>query len=110
VPQEASRKGLFAKSAFEIDLHNERVSCPAGQVTTPFSTTPEGGQTFGFGALCCECALRSQCTTAAKGRTVSVHAQEALLQSARAYPKSPEGRARLRERVVIEHRLARLGQ
>ena len=33
-----------------------------------------------------------------------------VLQSARAYQKTPEGKARLRKRVVVEHRLARLGQ
>src|SRR5437879_5350161 len=37
-------------------------------------------------------------------------ASEALLQAARAAQATPEGRALLRERVVAEHRLARLGQ
>jgi hypothetical protein len=110
VPQEASRNGLFAKSAFEIDLENERVTCPAGQVTTTFSTTPEGGKTFLFGSVCADCPLRALCTTSKTGRSVSVHPQEAMLQSARAYQRTPEGRARLRERVVVEHRLARLSQ
>ena len=110
VPQEASRNGLFAKSAFEIDLQNERVTCPGGHVSTTFSTTPDGAKTFTFGCACADCPLRSQCTTSKTGRSVSVHPQEAMLQSARAYQKTPEGRARLRERVVVEHRLARLGQ
>jgi hypothetical protein len=110
VPQEASRNGLFAKSAFDIDVENDRVSCPAGQVTTTFSTTPEGGKTFLFGSVCAECPLRALCTTSKTGRSVSVHPQEAMLQSARAYQRTPEGRARLRERVVVEHRLARLSQ
>jgi IS5 family transposase len=41
---------------------------------------------------------------------VSVHPQEGLLMAARAYQETAEGRAHLRERVVAEHRLARLGQ
>ena len=110
VPQEASRNGLFAKSAFEIDLGNDRVSCPAGYVSTTFSKTPEGAKTFTFGAACAACALRSQCSTSKTGRSVSLHPQEARLQAARAYQKTPEGRTRLRKRVVVEHRLARLGQ
>jgi hypothetical protein len=65
---------------------------------------------FLFGAACADCPLRAQCTTNAKGRSVSVHPQEATLQAARAYQQSPEGRANLRRRVVVEHRLARLGQ
>jgi hypothetical protein len=110
VPQEASRNGLFAKSAFDIDLDNDRVTCPAGEVATTFSTTPEGGKTFLFGSVCAGCPLRVLCTTSKTGRSVSVHPQEAMLQSARAYQRTPEGRARLRERVVVEHRLARLAQ
>jgi IS5 family transposase len=39
-----------------------------------------------------------------------VHPQEALLQAARAFQQTPAGRQRLRERVGVEHRLARLGQ
>lgn len=110
VPQEASRNGLFPKSAFAIDVDHDRVTCPAGQTTTTFQTTPEGGKTFGFGSACADCPLRRQCTTSKTGRSVSVHPQEARLQAARAYQKTPEGKARLRQRVVVEHRLARLGQ
>jgi Transposase DDE domain/Transposase domain (DUF772) len=110
VPQEASRNGLFAKSAFAIDVDNERVTCPAGHTTMTFQTTAPGGKTFGFGSVCADCPLRSQCTTSKSGRSVSVHPQEARLQAARAYQKTPEGKARLRKRVVVEHRLARLGQ
>jgi hypothetical protein len=110
VPQEASRNGSFAKSAFDIDAQNHRVTCPVGHTTTTFQATPEGGKTFVFGGVCAECPLRSQCTTSKTGRSISVHPQEARLQAARAYQKTPEGKARLRQRVVVEHRLARLGQ
>lgn len=110
VPQEASRNGLFAKSAFTIDVEHAQVTCPAGQTTTTAHAAPDGGQTFVFGSVCAACPLRSACTTSKTGRSVSVHAQEAPLQAARAYQKTPAGRARLRKRVVVEHRLARLGQ
>lgn len=110
VPREASRNGLFAKSAFAIDLDHDRVTCPAGQTTTTFHATPEGGKTFTFGCVCSGCPLRRQCTTSNTGRSVSVSPQEALLQAARAYQKTSEGKARLRQRVVVEHRLARLAQ
>jgi len=110
VPQEASRPGLYAKSAFSIDLLQDTVTCPAGQTTSTFRRSEDGSKTFGFGSVCADCPLRTACTTSQTGRSVSVHAQEAMLQAARAYQKTPQGRARLRERVVIEHRLARLGQ
>jgi hypothetical protein len=110
VPQEASRNDLYPKSAFEIDLEQNTVTCPAGEVATVYRTTETGGKTFVFGSVCRDCPLRALCTSSKTGRSVSVHAQEAMLQSARAYQKTPEGRCRLRERVVIEHRLARLGK
>ncbi len=110
VPQEVSRNGKFAKSAFEIDLENDSVTCPAGQTTTTYHTSPEGNKTFVFGSVCAGCPLREQCTASKSGRSVSVHPQEAMLQASRAYQKTPEGKARLRDRVVVEHRLARLAQ
>ena len=110
VPKEASRNGLFAKSEFVIDADKAQVTCPAGRTATTFSTAPEGDRTFLFGRVCAECPLRSRCTTSKSGRRISVHPQEAVLQAARAYQKTPDGKARLRHRVVVEHRLARLGQ
>jgi hypothetical protein len=110
VPQESDNQGLFPKRAFVIDLEQNRVTCPGGQTTTKFTRDKAGGQTFHFGRLCQDCPLRAHCTTATGGRTLQVHPQEALLQAARAAQQTAAGRAQLRERVVVEHRLARLGQ
>jgi hypothetical protein len=72
-------------------------------------------QTKGFrfhGATCRGCQLRSVCVAArnGKGRTVTLHPQEALLQQARAFQHSEAfGEYRIR-RQVAEHRLARLAQ
>jgi hypothetical protein len=110
VPQESNNQGLFPKRAFVLDLERETVTCPGGQTTTRFTQDKAGGKTFHFGRLCQDCPLRAHCTTATGGRTLQVHPQEALLQAARAAQETPAGRERLRERVVVEHRLARLGQ
>jgi len=110
VPQEKTNGGLFPKSAFVLDLVNSTVTCPQGHTTGKFTREPDGGQLFSFGARCGRCPLRQHCTTAARGRSVSVHPQEGMLRVARAYQETAEGRAHLRERVVAEHRLARLGQ
>jgi hypothetical protein len=110
VPQEKRNGGLFPKSAFVLDLLNHTVTCPGGQSTGRFQREKDGGKRFSFGSKCRNCPLREQCTTAAGGRSVSVHPQEGMLRAARAYQETAEGRAHLRERVVAEHRLARLGQ
>ena len=53
--------------------------------------------------------LKPQCTTSAKGRSVSIHPDEALLIELRARQQTPQGRAHLRERVAVEHTLAHVG-
>lgn len=110
VPQENTNGGLFPKSAFVLDLVNHTVTCPEGHTVRQFTREKDGGKLFHFGARCARCPLREHCTTSARGRSVSVHPQEALLMAARAYQETAQGRAQLRERVVAEHRLARLGQ
>jgi hypothetical protein len=109
VGQEAER-GIFPKSAFVLDLENHTVTCPEGHTTRRYTPTTDGGKLFSFGAACRGCPFRAYCTNNAKGRTVQVHPQEARRKAARAYQQTPKGRAHLRERVVVEHRLARLGQ
>ena len=110
VPQEGPNGGYFPKRAFVLDLVNETVTCPGGETTGRYTRSQDGGKQFQFGACCQGCELRAHCTPAAGGRQVQVHPQEALLQRAREQQQSAEGRALLRERVVAEHRLARLGQ
>ena len=110
VAQASSPKGMFPKSAFAINVARGTAQCPAGQTTTKLHASADGGKTFEFGACCSDCPLRAQCTTSARGRSLALHRQEAQLQEARAYQRSAQGRQRLRRRVVVEHRLARLGQ
>jgi len=59
---------------------------------------------------CRSCSLREACTTAAEGRSISLHPQEALLQELRGKMRTPAGRADLRHRTTVEHSLARLDQ
>ena len=110
VPQERANGGLFPKARFRIDLQARTVTCPGGVTTTKYTPDKEGGLLFHFGATCATCPLRTQCTAAKGGRQIRVHPQELLLQQARAFQQTAAGRQVLRERVVVEHRLARLGQ
>jgi len=109
VPEEAPNGEYYPKSAFQIDLQNNTVTCPGGQTTEEFHPEKDGSKIFHFGEACQGCPLRGRCTGAAGGRTVRVHWQEKERQEARAYQKTPEGKARLRQRVGVEHALARLG-
>jgi Transposase DDE domain/Transposase domain (DUF772) len=97
----------FPKQAFAIRLADRVVECPAHQ-TAPILP---GRATVQFAAETCRrCSLRAACTTAAGGRSISLHPQEALLQQLRATTRTAEGRAALRRRTTVEHSLARLDQ
>src|SRR5271165_1538661 len=97
--------GRFAKDQFSLDFAAGQLTCPAG-VTMPF----EPGRTVRFPAgTCAGCPLRARCTTSSRGRSVSIHPDEALLAELRQRQHTPEGRAKLRERVQVEHTLAHVG-
>lgn len=100
-PWRASNGGRFRKQDFELDLDAGQARCPAGQTAQIHS----GKVSFGPSA-CGTCPLRERCTSSSGGRTVSIHPQERLLLKLRAAQATPEGRARLRERVAVEHGLA----
>jgi len=102
-----AKPSLFGKKDFRINIRDGTITCPAGEVE-PF----EPGQVVEFAPEACgPCPLRAQCTQAAsgRGRTVTMGDDEALQKKLRALQGSRSGRARLRERVGVEHRLAHLG-
>lgn len=104
-PWTARNGERFPKHAFAIRLADRVVECPAGQTARILP----GRSTVQFAAETCRtCPLRHACTTAADGRSISLHPQEALLQQLRAATQTSEGRAVLRRRAAVEHSLARL--
>lgn len=94
----------FAKPAFTLDFDQGLLTCP-NSVTMAF--TPGGKVQFPTTA-CQACPLQAQCTTSTRGRSVQIHPDERLLVELRAAQQTPHGRARLRERVKVEHTLAHL--
>ncbi len=70
----------------------------------------ELGETPVFdGSVCGECTLRTQCTRSPqRGRSVQIAADEPLQYKLRELEHRPQGRERLRQRVVVEHRQAHL--
>ena len=102
----------FPKREFAIDLEKMEVRCPAGQTTNDYRSAREGqGGRFVFATATCEaCPLRSQCMRGKGPRTLAIQAEEDLQQRARGHNQSAAGRETLRQRVVVEHRIARLVQ
>ena len=110
------------KEDFRIDLASKTCTCPAGQecrTLEPIGRRKdrhgESQEWLGFKfdpAICAGCSLRPSCVKAGpdKGRTVSLHPQEGLLQEARAFQRSEAFSPYRQLRQTAEHRLARLMQ
>ena len=96
----------FPKTAFQLDWEQQVIQCP-NQVVLPFEP---GGVVHFPAATCAACPLRERCTTSQRGRSVSIHPDEALLHELRQRQLTPAGRAKLRERVAVEHALAHVGR
>ena len=95
----------FAKTAFGLDWEQQTLRCPNG-VVMPLVV----GQSVHFpAATCAVCPLRTRCTTSSHGRSVAIHPDERLLIELRQRQRTPAGRAKLRQRVAVEHDLAHIG-
>lgn len=106
-PWKTRNGDLFAKEDFDLNLRTKSITCPGG-ITVPI--------VFGEAAKfppeeCGDCALRKQCTTAAKGkgRTVNIAENERLQHHLRKLAKTKSGRELFRQRVPVEHSLAHIG-
>ncbi len=96
----------FSKSAFSLDWEQHIMHCP-NQVAVPFQV----GKVVHFPAdVCASCPLRDRCTSSKTGRSVSIHPDEQLLEELRVRQMTAAGRAKLRQRVAVEHTLAHIGQ
>lgn len=97
---------FFDKNAFVLDWENYLIRCPNG-VSLPFR---EGTVVHFSKQECQTCPIRSQCTESKQGRTISIHPDESLLVELRKRQTTESGRAKLRERVSVEHTLAHISQ
>jgi hypothetical protein len=100
-----SNGGRYTKLAFKIDLDAKTVTCPAGKIAAVRNLHARFSP-----AVCDACPLRQKCTTAAagRGRSVSLHVDEAFHLALRERQKTADGREQLRERVAVEHGLAHI--
>ncbi|MDT7761661.1 MAG: hypothetical protein QOC63_1081 [Mycobacterium sp.] len=110
VQPSASVKGHFSKDRFGVDLERETVTCPAGN-TAPIRAR-KGERAVGsaaFGAVCADCPLRAQCTSAAAGRTITIGPHEKTLVTARARQHDPAWKADYRAtRPKVERKIGHL--
>jgi hypothetical protein len=100
--------GLFTKDRFVVSLDDDTVTCPHN-VTVTIRRGADGGGTAYFAEHCASCPLRTQCTNATGGRTISVKPNEAALARARARQADPDWQADYRAtRPKVERKLGHL--
>jgi hypothetical protein len=100
--------GRYSKAEFYIDLDADTVTCPAGEEVTIRRNKSGDGIAY-FESACADCPLRSDCTTAAEGRTITVGRHEARLLEARAQAQDPAWREDYRStRPKAERKLAHM--
>lgn len=106
VPPTRNATGRFTKDRFDVDLEAGTVTCPANQVVA-ITPTRHGGGRAAFKAHCVSCPLRSACTVARSGRTITIHPHEAILQRARAEQRQPGWAEHYRaNRPIVERVIA----
>jgi hypothetical protein len=106
VPPAANRDGRYSKDDFDVDVENETVGCPGGQVV-PIRFGADGEGRADFGQHCTGCPLRERCTTSTSGRSVTIHPREALLQRAKTAQSDPEWQQTYRStRPKVERKIA----
>lgn len=104
-PWAVANHGLFPKEAFSFDFKRRLIVCPAKRSAT-LPVNGSGQATF-RASDCGGCPLRQDCTRA-PARSIKIHASEPLLVELRKNRRTKSGRRALRERVVVEHALARV--
>lgn len=107
-PPVRNSTGGYTKDDFDVNLQSGRVTCPAGRVA-PIRFGPRGEGKAGFKPHCAHCPLKDGCTPSKRGRTISIHPQEPLLQAARAEQATADWQAAYRaDRPVVERKIAHL--
>ncbi len=107
-PPPRNSTGGFTKDRFVINPDAGTATCPAAH-TVAIAFGRNGGGKASFAQHCIACPLRAECTSSRRGRSITVHPQEALLQRARAEQASPEWKARYRaDRPIVERKIAHL--
>jgi hypothetical protein len=102
IPLRSPVPGGFTTDDFAIDLNANTVTCPAGHTV---AIRPSRGASFE--RYCRTCPLASRCTTAKRGRKLTIHEHERLLRAARAMAREPAWQAEYRQhRPMVERSIA----
>jgi transposase len=102
VPLRTVIEGGLTRDDFLVDEAAGTVTCPSGHTVTITRS-----RSAVFGIRCRDCPLRSRCTTAKKGRHLTLHAHDSVLFAARRQAETPEFQTVYRQhRPMVERSIA----
>lgn len=100
-------KGKYGPGDFKVSDDGQTATCPAGLPSARHARRRDGTVHFWSPAQCAACPLKEACTKAPK-RSLHVPPDFHDRRRRERYARSPEGRARLRQRVEAEHAIGRM--
>lgn len=102
IPLRTPVPGGFTSDDFTIDFDARTVTCPANHTVT---IRPSGGAAFE--KYCRSCPLASKCTTAKRGRKLTITEHEHHMRAARAAARTPGWQDEYRQhRPMVERSIA----
>lgn len=102
IPLRYAVPGGFTIDDFTIDFDANTVTCPARH-----TATIRPSRSVSFERHCRTCPLASQCTTAVRGRKITIGAHEQLQRAARATAQDPDWQDEYRQhRPMVERSIA----
>jgi hypothetical protein len=102
IPLRTVIEGGFTRDDFVVDEAARQVTCPAGHSVSITAT-----RRAVFGARCRDCPLRARCTTAQRGRYLTLHEHDSVLFAARRQAETPEFQTVYRQhRPMVERSIA----
>jgi transposase len=116
--KDSSQVGVFRSDEFDVQVEQQRATCPAGQPASHCQSYRDGRSgeihyRFDWGEACASCPLKDQCIKKKDGkqaacRSLDVTEHHSYLQQRRREQQTPEFKQRMQQRNAIEGTISEL--